>query len=185
MRGPRADTTISRRHRLHRNGLSVLSSPAGVALHKPFSGYSPAPTTSPYLNLFREDFAGNSDLNYNTLVRPQLQQQAFNQQVQRQGQEMVASDAVDGRSKRLQPAGGQKPIPHGSPDGHEILRPLLSQCPLSSGQAVLVSRVDSGGGIAGFYCVRLVNRLADGFSRASSTGLAGSNAGLLQIAPLI
>jgi hypothetical protein len=40
---------------------------------------------SPYLNLFREDLEGGGDFNYNTLVRPQLQQQQFNQQVQRQG----------------------------------------------------------------------------------------------------
>jgi hypothetical protein len=55
---------------------------------KPFSGFSPDATVSPYLNLFREDFEGGSDLNYNTLVRPQLQQQAVNQQVQRQAIEL-------------------------------------------------------------------------------------------------
>lgn len=51
---------------------------------KPFSSYTAAPTVSPYMNLFREDLEGGSDINYNTLVRPQLQQQAFNQQVQRE-----------------------------------------------------------------------------------------------------
>jgi hypothetical protein len=55
---------------------------------KPFSGFSAEPTVSPYLNLFREDLEGGGDLNYNTLVRPQLQQQAVNQQVQRQAQEL-------------------------------------------------------------------------------------------------
>jgi hypothetical protein len=57
---------------------------ANNLIDKPFSSFSPSPTVSPYLNLFREDFEGNSDLNYNTLVQPQLQQQQFNQQVQRQ-----------------------------------------------------------------------------------------------------
>jgi hypothetical protein len=64
-----------------RIGLGVGSS----AAPKPFSSYSPTPTVSPYLNLFREDLEGGGDFNYNTLVRPQLQQQQFNQQVQRQG----------------------------------------------------------------------------------------------------
>ena len=54
---------------------------------KPFSGFTPDPTVSPYLNLFREDLEGGGDLNYNTLVRPMLQQQQVNQQVQRQAVE--------------------------------------------------------------------------------------------------
>jgi hypothetical protein len=60
----------------------------GSAADKPFSSYSPGPTTSPYLNLFREDLSGSDDLNYNTLVRPQLQQQQFNEQSQRQALEL-------------------------------------------------------------------------------------------------
>lgn len=72
--------------------MSGGSSPASFGLNtslasKPFSSYSPAPTTSPYLNLFREDLEGNSDLNYNTLVRPMLQQQQFNDRIQRQNME--------------------------------------------------------------------------------------------------
>jgi hypothetical protein len=40
---------------------------------KPFSGYTPTPTVSPYLNLFRNS---NSDVNnYNTLVKPYLEQE--------------------------------------------------------------------------------------------------------------
>jgi hypothetical protein len=40
---------------------------------KPFSGYTPSPTVSPYLNLFRNS---NSDVNnYTTLVQPYLQQE--------------------------------------------------------------------------------------------------------------
>jgi hypothetical protein len=63
-----------------RLGLGV----GGSSPVKPFSNYSPAPTVSPYMNLFREDLDGNSDFNYQTLVRPLLQQQQFNQQLQKQ-----------------------------------------------------------------------------------------------------
>jgi hypothetical protein len=84
---------------------------------KPFNSYSPAPTVSPYLNLFREDLAGGSDLNYNTLVRPMLQQQQFNQQVQRQSLEL---------ERRLQSFAAQSDFnPQGStqqlPTGHQTV----------------------------------------------------------------
>jgi hypothetical protein len=89
------------------------SSPAS----KPFSSYSPSPTTSPYLNLFREDLEGSSDLNYNTLVRPMLQQQRFNEQMQMQTMEI---------SKRLQSIAAQADFsPQGSttqyPTGHQTV----------------------------------------------------------------
>jgi hypothetical protein len=80
---------------------------------KPFSNFSPAPTTSPYLNLFRDDFGGNSDLNYNTLVRPQLQQQAFNQQVQRQGQEMARRMQSMAAQGDFNPQGDKNQFPTG------------------------------------------------------------------------
>lgn len=86
--------------------------PAGGAT-KPFSGFSPSPTTSPYLNLFREDFAGESDLNYNTLVRPQIQQQQFNQQVQRQGQEMARRMQQMAAKSDFSPQGDQNQYPTG------------------------------------------------------------------------
>jgi hypothetical protein len=85
----------------------------GSSLGKPFSGFSPSPTTSPYLNLFREDFAGNSDLNYNTLVRPQLQQQAFNQQVQRQGMEMARRMQSMAAQSDFNPQGDKNQYPTG------------------------------------------------------------------------
>lgn len=56
----------------------------GAPVSKPFSGASSGPTISPYMNLFREDFGDASDLNYQTLVRPQLQQQQINSDLQRQ-----------------------------------------------------------------------------------------------------
>lgn len=52
--------------------------------NKPFSSYSSPPTVSPYMNLFRVDLNGNNNFNYSTLVRPQLQQQQMNQQLERQ-----------------------------------------------------------------------------------------------------
>jgi hypothetical protein len=61
-----------------RIGLGVGQSLSGS---KPFSNYSPGPTVSPYLNLFRVDLGGGNN-NYSTLVQPQLRQQAINQQQQ-------------------------------------------------------------------------------------------------------
>jgi hypothetical protein len=86
-------------------------------LNKPFGSYSPAPTVSPYLNLFREDLDGQSDLNYQTLVQPQLRQQAINERQQRESMEM---------SQRLQSIGAQSDFnPAGStsqpPTGHQTV----------------------------------------------------------------
>jgi hypothetical protein len=97
-----------------RIGLGIgASGPAA----KPFSNYSPAPTVSPYMNLFREDLDGNSDFNYQTLVRPMLQQQQFNQQLQR--------EAID-TAQRLQQISAQADFnPEGSksqvPTGHQTV----------------------------------------------------------------
>ncbi|MCO6047009.1 hypothetical protein NG895_24180 [Aeoliella sp. ICT_H6.2] len=70
---------------------------AGASGAKPFAGFSPSPTVSPYLNLFRETLNGEDDLNYQTIVRPQLQQERFNSQVRRQemqvNQELTALSA--------------------------------------------------------------------------------------------
>ncbi len=65
---------------------------------KPFSSISASPTVSPYLNLFREGLGESDDFNYQTLVRPQLQQQQLNQQLQRQNLEL---------SRRLQAISAQ------------------------------------------------------------------------------
>lgn len=96
-----------------RIGLGV----GGSSASKPFSSFSPAPTVSPYLNLFREDFDGNSDFNYNTLVRPALQQERFNEQMQRQSLEI---------NRRLQSIAAQTAYnPQGStsqyPTGHQTV----------------------------------------------------------------
>ncbi|MFO0789294.1 MAG: hypothetical protein U0805_07550 [Pirellulales bacterium] len=84
---------------------------------KPFSAYQSQPTVSPYLNLFRNDLNGNSSLNYSTLVRPQLQQQQTNDQLERQNLQ---------NARRLQSIAAQpKSNPQGSkdqyPTGHQTV----------------------------------------------------------------
>lgn len=85
--------------------------------NKPFSTFSPSPTVSPYLNLFREDLDGNSDLNYQTLVRPMLQQQELNQQLQRQNyaiaqrlQQIAAQGDYNAQGSESQPPTGHQTV---------------------------------------------------------------------------
>jgi len=71
-----------------RNATTVPSAPVargafGGALNKPFSNVFRRPTVSPYLNLFRDDGRGAVS-NYQTLVRPQLEQIELMQQQTRQ-----------------------------------------------------------------------------------------------------
>lgn len=80
---------------------------------KPFTGFSPEPTTSPYLNLFREDFEGGGDLNYNTLVRPQLQQQQFNSSMQRQSMELARRVQSISAQPDFNPRGSETQFPTG------------------------------------------------------------------------
>jgi hypothetical protein len=94
-----------------------LGAGGGPSAGKPFSSFSPPPTVSPYLNLFRQDVEGGSDFNYQTLVRPQLQQQQVNQQQQRQVMEF---------NRRLQNMSAQSDFnPQGSesqyPTGHQTV----------------------------------------------------------------
>jgi hypothetical protein len=80
---------------------------------KPFSTYTPPPTTSPYLNLFREDLEGGSDFNYQTLVRPMLQQQAINEQLQRQTIETARRLQAVAAQADFNPQGSQSQYPTG------------------------------------------------------------------------
>jgi hypothetical protein len=95
--------------------LSLGASGGGALANKPFSNYSAAPTVSPYLNLFRDDFDGNDDFNYQTLVRPQLEQQRFNEQVQRQAMDI---------NRRLQSMSAQ---PDFNPQGNRNVMPTGHQ----------------------------------------------------------
>lgn len=81
---------------------------------KPFSGVTSSPTVSPYLNLFRTDLEGGGDFNYQTLVRPQLQQMATNQQFQRQNMELAQRvQAISAQSPYQNPAGSETIYPTG------------------------------------------------------------------------
>jgi hypothetical protein len=84
-----------------------------TATSKPFSGYTPPPTVSPYLNLFREERDGSSDFNYQTLVRPLLQQQQINQQVERQTMEMARRMQSLAAQSDFNPQGSESQYPTG------------------------------------------------------------------------
>jgi hypothetical protein len=98
-------------------GPSSFGVGASSLRNKPFSTYSAPPTVSPYLNLFRVDLNGNSDFNYSTLVRPQLQQQQTNNQLERQNLQ---------NARRLQSIAAQADFnPQGAkdqyPTGHQTV----------------------------------------------------------------
>lgn len=81
---------------------------------KPFSSVGSSPTVSPYLNLFRTDLDGSGDFNYQTLVRPQFQQLATNQQFQRQNLEISQKvQAISAMSAYRNPAGSEQQYPTG------------------------------------------------------------------------
>ncbi len=90
---------------------------SGGPANKPFGNYSAAPTVSPYLNLFREDLNGGSDLNYQTLVRPQLQQQQFNQQMQQAGRDISRRMQSIAAQSDFNPSGNV----HAPPTGHQTV----------------------------------------------------------------
>lgn len=110
-RVPNVGQSTARGSRLD-SGLSSFGN-----LNKPFSNFSPAPTVSPYLNLFRDELDQESDLNYQTLVRPQLRQQELNDRLQRENLDIAT---------RLQSIGAQSDFnPQGSttqpPTGHQTV----------------------------------------------------------------
>jgi hypothetical protein len=92
-----------------------LGAGGGGGFGKPFSNFSPAPTVSPYMNLFRDDFEGNDDFNYQTLVRPMLEQQRVNEQLQRQSFDLA---------RRLQSISAQ---PDFNPEGNVNMMPTGHQ----------------------------------------------------------
>jgi len=81
---------------------------------KPFSNISSSPTVSPYLNLFREDLDGMSDLNYHTLVRPQFQQLQTNQRLQDENLQLNRRvQAISAQSDYKNQAGSESLYPTG------------------------------------------------------------------------
>lgn len=83
---------------------------------KPFSSVSSSPTISPYLNLFRQNLDDNTD-NYNTLVRPQLQQQQINQNFQREAQAITRHVQSLSAKPAFNPQGSEQYLPTGHPTG--------------------------------------------------------------------
>jgi hypothetical protein len=83
----------------------------GAAIEKPFEHASHRPTVSPYLNLLREDLTDDVIPNYQTLVRPQLEQIAFQQSQQRQ------NDMVYRQLQQIQARAGF------NPQGSEVMLP--------------------------------------------------------------
>src|SRR5262249_15126384 len=83
-------------------------------LGKPFSSVSQTPTVSPYLNLFREGIGEANDFDYQTLVRPQVQQQQMNQQFERQQLELARRvQKISAQSDYKNPAGAEDQYPTG------------------------------------------------------------------------
>jgi hypothetical protein len=86
----------------------------GARSTKPFSSITTTPTVSPYLNLFNNSRTGTSAFNYQTLVRPQLQQQAINQQQQRQNLDVDRKvQALAARGAYSHPEGSDQQVPTG------------------------------------------------------------------------
>ena len=71
---------------LSASGLAIalggVAGNAGAQTGRPFDNYTPRPTVSPYMNLANNgnNNNGNPFLNYQLLVRPQLEQRNANQQ---------------------------------------------------------------------------------------------------------
>ncbi|MEM6798276.1 MAG: hypothetical protein AAF589_02065 [Planctomycetota bacterium] len=91
----------------------------GGTTSRPFANLNRRPTISPYLNLFRDDDGLGGDasaaLNYQTLVRPQLRQQEFNQQMSRESQRLNARLQALAAQPAFNPTGSQNLAPTGSP----------------------------------------------------------------------
>lgn len=83
-------------------------------IKKPFSNVQSRSTVSPYLSLFNEGFSNSGD-NYNTLVRPQLDQQRINQQTRRQEQAINARFQSLSAKPAFSPQGNQNILSTGHP----------------------------------------------------------------------
>jgi hypothetical protein len=92
---------------------SNLLSGALARPNKPFSSISRGPSVTPYLAL--EQPFSNSATNYYTLVRPQLEQQRINQQMQRQTELMQRQISQVSAQPPMNPAGSQLIAPTGHP----------------------------------------------------------------------
>ena len=68
------------------------------------------------MNLFRDDLDGSGDFNYQTLVRPQLNQLQLNQQFQNQNSELNRKvQSISAQRDYANPAGSESMYPTGHP----------------------------------------------------------------------
>ena len=66
------------------------------------------------MNLFRDDLDGSGDFNYQTLVRPQLNQLQLNQQFQNQNSELNSRvQSISAQRDYANPAGSETIYPTG------------------------------------------------------------------------
>ncbi len=93
---------------------AALPTAPTVLSEKPFSSYQTPSPVSPYLNLYRStNLAGVND--YYTLVRPMLEQQSYNQQIQRQLQSL--QKATQSQSQSLYQLDQRTDYLYGLPSG--------------------------------------------------------------------
>jgi hypothetical protein len=92
----------------------VAPSPTAIS-QKPFSGYSPPPTYSPYMNLFRTDNDRGRVNNYYSLVRPAVDQQRVNYQTQNSLQSLQTTTRVQGSQLEQLNQRTQPPRPAANP----------------------------------------------------------------------
>jgi hypothetical protein len=81
---------------------------------KPFSSVSSRPTVSPYMSMFADTLNDSVLPSYTTFTRPQLNQQRFNDQMQRQNLEMERRvQSISARSAFVNPRGSETQAPTG------------------------------------------------------------------------
>lgn len=98
---------------------SRIPSASFGAAQKPFANVSSGSTVSPYLNLFNTGVGGGFQTidNYNVLVRPQLEQQRVNQQLQRQQQQLNQRVQAISAQSDFEPGGSEQIIATGHQTG--------------------------------------------------------------------
>lgn len=92
----------------------VAPAPAAVA-EKPFSGYTPPPVYSPYMNLFRNDNDRGRINNYYSFVRPMQEQQRINYQTQNTIQSLQSTTRAQNSQLQQIDQRTQPPVPTSNP----------------------------------------------------------------------
>jgi hypothetical protein len=117
VRAPSALSTSPRQRSAATFGAGTVGSIGGPA-SKPFANVRHSPTVSPYMNLFRNDLSGADDLNYQTLVQPQLRQQEFNRQFDIQEQQINRRLNALAARNAFSPQGSANMMPTGHAATH-------------------------------------------------------------------